>query len=287
MQPFKNGHTKVGGRKYFMGGCKMTKMNYILSPEAIRHTIGSSKGTQVKYFENNWWYKRDMTGYEGLAEVIVSDILSCSNVSDFVKYEPCTIHGIAGCRSLNFLKENEQNISFQRAYEMYFDGQLSERLHYFDKPIDKLHFVTDFFEKYYELDVTAYLCNILYLDMLTLNPDRHFNNLSIILGADNQYHTAPIFDNGAALLSSFELFPPDVALYENIDRVIGQPFSISLETQARLLPCSLKIDYNALYEKLTPYTGTRAYTVLEYQLERYRDLFYTQNLDLDIEQELE
>ncbi len=76
--------------------------------------------------------------------------------------------------------------------------------------------------------------------MLTLNPDRHFNNLSIILGCDNQYHSAPIFDNGAALFSNFQMFPVVVSMEENIEKTIGQPFSVNLEAQAGLLDCHRK-----------------------------------------------
>ncbi len=43
-----------------------------LSPEAMRYTLESSKGTQIKYYENGWWYKKNMLGYEGRAEEMVS-----------------------------------------------------------------------------------------------------------------------------------------------------------------------------------------------------------------------
>ncbi len=53
-----------------MGGCTMEEIK--LSPEAMRYTLGSSKGTQIKYYENGWWYKKNMLGYEGRAEEMVS-----------------------------------------------------------------------------------------------------------------------------------------------------------------------------------------------------------------------
>ena len=81
--------------------------SYTLSPESLVMVQGSSKGTQPKYFENGYWYKKDSCGYEGLAEELVSKVLSCSNVKDYVEYEQCIIDGRSGCRSKNFLKENE------------------------------------------------------------------------------------------------------------------------------------------------------------------------------------
>ena len=35
----------------------------------------SSKGNQMKWLKNDVWYKADYTGYEGLAEYIVSYLL--------------------------------------------------------------------------------------------------------------------------------------------------------------------------------------------------------------------
>ena len=35
----------------------------------------SSKGNQLKWRKDNLWYKADYTGYEGLAEYLVSELL--------------------------------------------------------------------------------------------------------------------------------------------------------------------------------------------------------------------
>ena len=254
-----------------------------ISPEVLRATLGSSVGTQPKELHGNIWYKQNQNGYEGLAEVLVSIMLSCSNIADYVTYEGCQIAatGAKGCYSKNFLKDGEQHLSFQRAYEMYFNRQLSEDIRKFSEPIDRLNYVVDFFRDYYDLDVTEYLSNVLYLDMLTLNIDRHFNNLSIIVGTDNRYRTAPVFDNGAALFSDFTRFPMDNTIEENLALVVGQPFYPNLEAQAELLPRHLEINYDKLYPLLEPYSGTRAYTVLIYQLDRYKEFFRHNKEPLD------
>lgn len=48
----------------------------------------SSKGNQQKWLVNDLWYKADHMGYEGLCEVIVSELLKKSNVTDFAEYFP-------------------------------------------------------------------------------------------------------------------------------------------------------------------------------------------------------
>ena len=69
----------------------------------------SSKGNQLKWQKENEWYKADYTGYEGLAEYVVSGLLKLSSLdeSEFVSYETEQIaykfQRYRGCRSGNFL----------------------------------------------------------------------------------------------------------------------------------------------------------------------------------------
>ena len=47
-----------------------------LSEQNIRtNNRQSSKGNQLKWYKNEIWYKADYTGYEGLAEYVVSNLL--------------------------------------------------------------------------------------------------------------------------------------------------------------------------------------------------------------------
>ena len=54
---------------------------------------GTSEGTQVKYKKDGYWYKKDNRGNEGRA-----------------------INGKSGCRSKNFLDEEEELVTFYRLY---------------------------------------------------------------------------------------------------------------------------------------------------------------------------
>lgn len=61
-----------------------------LSDKDIRlNNRQSSKGNQLKWYSNNIWYKADYTGYEGLAEYMISSLLKYSTLesSEYVIYQ--------------------------------------------------------------------------------------------------------------------------------------------------------------------------------------------------------
>ena len=255
-----------------MGGCKSQMRDYRLSPAALVMVQGSSKGTQPKYYEDGYWYKVNNVGYEGLAERLVSMILSHSNIRNFVEYEQCMINGRPGCRSKNFIQGNESFISFQRLYELYTGENLQNDIRVIADPRDRIQYVVDFVFDHTSVDCSEYLSQILALDMLILNTDRHFNNLGIIVDAETGLcSTAPIFDNGNSLLSDWERFHKDT-LEENIELVYGQPFSSSLEAQARYAGIGLAVDYDGLELELENEKDSRGLQVLRYQLARYNEI---------------
>lgn len=69
----------------------------------------SSKGNQQKWLVNDFWYKADHMGYEGLCEVVVSELLKKSNITDFAEYFSIKIEfagrKLNGCYSKNFRKK--------------------------------------------------------------------------------------------------------------------------------------------------------------------------------------
>lgn len=243
---------------------------YKLSAEAMVMISGSSAGTQPKYYDMGYWYKVNRNGYEGLSEYLCSLVLSCSDAKSYVTYEQCLINGRQGCRSKNFLSSSESFISFQRLYDMYEGGNLIERITPLDSVEDRIDFVRDFIIEYTGYDCIEYLRSILTFDMLTLNTDRHFNNLGIIANADSgEFYSAPIFDNGDALLANYGKFPVDASLEENIDNTFSLPFSSSFEVQVNAVGTGLRIDYDKLESLLKDIPDSRALSVLRYQLERY------------------
>lgn len=257
-----------------MEGCEseMSIKEYRLSPQALVMVQGSSKGTQPKYYESGYWYKVNNLGYEGYSEYLVSRVLACSNVDRYVKYEQCTINGRAGCRSKSFIGENESFLSFQRLYDLITGESLQERIRLISEVTDRIGFVREFVLVNTGWDCSVYLSQILTLDMLTLNTDRHFNNLGLIVDASAEiYKAAPIFDNGNSLLSDWDRFGAET-LEENFEKVYGQPFSASLEMQAREAGIGLMIDYQKLHSILEKEPVSRGVEVLKYQLKRYHNI---------------
>lgn len=256
-----------------MGTSKSSIIDYKIKEELMIITSGSSKGTQVKYYADGYWYKKNRWGYEGLSETLVTEVLRCSNQNYYAEYEQCKINGIAGCRSKNFLKENESIITFQRLYEMYQGGNLEDAIRRYNSTKDRVDYILDFIYGKIRLDVKAYLSAILTLDMLTLNDDRHLNNLAIIMDAEQEiYKCAPIYDNGGALLSNFSEYHPDDEIEANIDKVIARPFSGSFEVQAEAVGFGLKLDYEKVEECIKKYPKSRAKEVLWLQLKRYQGI---------------
>ena len=79
--------------------------------DIIKTKATSSRGNQMKWLLNEYWYKQDHMGYEGLSEVVVSQLLKKSNVTGFIEYEPIKIkYNLAnknGCLSHNFKSDEE------------------------------------------------------------------------------------------------------------------------------------------------------------------------------------
>ncbi len=255
-----------------MGRCEDSGLrNVILDKTYIRNMDNSSKGTQLKFFKDGVWYKQNRTGYEGTAEALCSLLLSYSNIEDFVRYEECKINGRSGCRSENFLKDGEECITLQRLYEYHVGGQLQEAVLRFETVEERIAFVLTFVKKSADLDLRGYLARLLTFDMVTLNIDRHFHNICVIRKEDGRYRQAPVFDNGAALLSNFGIFPVEDDLEKNIARAAAAPFSGSFELQAKALGLDFRVKADIL-KKLKTWPDCRAKQVLLHQLSRYKFL---------------
>lgn len=180
---------------------------YVIEESYRRNDVGfSSLGVENKYYKDSYWYKQNISGYEGMAEEACSMLLRNSNLREYVEYEACIINGKSGCRSKNFLNEGESIVTFKRLYEIACGEDLSNRIYTFREVEDRIRFVIDFLKEYAQMDCTRYLRNILSFDMLVLNVDRHFHNLALIR-TESGYRECPIFDNGAAFLSNYGMFP--------------------------------------------------------------------------------
>lgn len=175
-------------------------------------------------------YKADHMGYEALAEVIVLRLLAHSNAADLVTYDPVLLHyddkDVAGCISRDFMRKGEMLIPFERLHRAYEGRGLAQALAAFDPPKDRIVYTVDFIERVTNLtDVGKYLTAILELDCLTLNEDRHTNDLAVLRYEETkEFRLCPIFDNGLSLLSDLNDYPLTDDLYTCIERVKAKPF---------------------------------------------------------------
>ena len=244
------------------------------SPQEIARVLGSSFGTQPKKLIDGYWYKQDQKGYEGLAEYLVSHILLYSDADHFVLYEQWEENGRRGCRSKDFLEGSQAFASFARLYQMYTQQDLAQVLLTQQDVTSRIHYVREWFSENLQFDISGYLSRILSLDALTLNVDRHLNNLGVIMDPEKGVVSeAPIFDNGAALLSDFSRFDPYDPLAENIEKAKGKPFFSDLMLQAKEAGFALHVDYEKVYTFLEKQKPHRAVDVLRFQMEKYENIF--------------
>lgn len=89
-------------------------------------TRKSSKGNQLKWENDGVWYKADYTGYEGLAEYVISGLLSYSSLcsEEYVIYHTEKIrykhNKYLACKSDNFLPEGCKLITLERLFQSVY-----------------------------------------------------------------------------------------------------------------------------------------------------------------------
>lgn len=249
--------------------------HYKFEERYARKTGHGSLGMTNKYFKDNYWYKQNLRGYEGMSEEICSTILKNSNLTDYVVYEQCMINDIPGCRSLNFTSETETVLTFQRLYYYTYGGNLKNKVDSYSTTEDRIHYVLDFIREFTGLDCSEYLSSTLYFDMLTLNVDRHFGNLALIKDGDS-WRTAPLFDFGASFFSLQHVFRPEMSTDEKYSIMTPQPFDNSFEKQASFFgKCNIQLNYSNLEKDLDRIEGMtdEIREIVSRQLEKNRDIF--------------
>jgi len=201
--------------------------NVKISDDFLVDTEGTSDGTQLKFLKDGYWYKEDNEGCEGEVEYLVSKLLTFSTLrpEEYVVYEQGKINGKSGCRSKTFLSPTQSFVTLERLHGNVIGIPLFEKIKEFKDLGDKVTYVINFCKQTVGLDLTDYFKKVFTLDFITLNEDRHFHNLGIIMNADGSYKPAPIFDNGKSLLNCNTSINRDLSIKENVKRVVARPFS--------------------------------------------------------------
>lgn len=253
----------------------------------------SSKGNQLKWMNNNIWYKADYCGYEGLVEYVISKLLIKTSLKDkeYVLYDTEEIRYkkqiYLGCASLNFLPEGYQIITLERLFENYFGVGLNKSIYAISENEDRLKFLVQQVERITGLsDFGKYMSKLLTIDALFLNEDRHTHNIAVLLDDKGIYHYCPIFDNGAALLSDTTMdYPLSENSYELIKCVKSKTFTQSFDEQLDVVEALYgqniflyftKKDVEDILEEEKLYSSTiknRVKEILYYQMDKYQYLF--------------
>lgn len=217
----------------------------------IENISGSySKGNQTKFISEGYFYKEDMMGYESISEVLVSELLSYTSGVSFIDYLLEEVHYegkiMYCCKSKVYTSEGESFVSLYRLLQIFNGVEGLKRT----KGRESVDYVIDFVKRTVNLDIHKYLSQMIILDAIILNEDRHLNNICFIY-RNGVYKVAPLFDNGLSLLSDLNDYPLDGNILRLIRKVKAKPFSTSFSTQVGYFPYfPLVIDYEGFYSKL-------------------------------------
>lgn len=239
-----------------------------LTEDFLINTEGTSDGTQCKYFSEGFWYKTNNEGKEDLVEYLVSKMLSFTDLPKdaFVSYERGLLNGKAACRSKTFLSPDETFTTLERMHGNITGEPLYIKIRTM-KIDESVDYVLKFFMDIIGLDLSEYFSRVFTADYITLNEDRHFHNLGVIMSYDGKYRPAPIFDNGKSLLNVNSSINRSLPISENVKRVVARPFSGSHRKMYEKFGKGFNLDKDGALKWL--YTEEHSFhrDVLIYQIE--------------------
>ncbi len=253
----------------------------------------SSKGNQLKWEVDGYWYKADAFGFESLAEIIVSHLMQYSNIKGFVDYEPVTIiykgKSYRGCRSKSFRGKKEELVTLERLSRQYTGFSLAKELGRISDVKQRILYVTELVENVTGLEgFGGYLTKMLEIDAFFLNEDRHTNNIALLYDSEKkEYGFCPFFDMGLSLFSDTREAYPIEKDFEECRKVIAaKPFSRDFDEQmdaaGQLFGSHLKFHFSAkimkkLLDEIKAFYKKeeieRVEGVLQNQMRKYQYMF--------------
>lgn len=256
----------------------------------------SSKGNQLKWENAGIWYKADYTGYEGLAEYMISHLLRKSTLeeNEYVCYDLEQIkYGTMvynGAKSENFLDKDWQIITLERLFGNFFGESLYKALYRIPEHEERLQFLVQQVERMTGLrNFGIYMNKLLTIDAFFLNEDRHTYNIAVLMNGKGDYAYCPIFDNGAGLLADTTMDYPlsgDIHLLMNNvqSKTICSDFTEQLDISEALYKTNLKFQFTkkdvkellANAEIYPEEIRNRVETIIFAQMRKYKYLFTTE-----------
>ena len=218
--------------------------------------IRSSKGNQLKWRNGDTWYKADYTGYEGLAEYVISHLLQKSSLKEdeFLLYDPVDIKYkstiLHGAKSKNFLEPGWQLITLERLFKNAYGNSLNSMIYKTKSLENRLKLLVDETERITGIkDFGIYISKMMTIDAFFLNEDRHTHNIAVLTSDNGEYKLCPIFDQGAGLLADTTM---DYPLGEDVYKLMGSvrpktfcdSFADQLETAEKLYGSNIRFTFN-------------------------------------------
>lgn len=199
----------------------------------------SSKGNQLKWKSGGYWYKADYTGYEGLAEYVISALLQKSTLTaaEFVSYHPEQIcyktRTFCGAKSADFLRDGWQIVTLERLFKNFFNESLTQALWKIPDVSERFRFLVSQVERITGwTDFAVYLNKLFTIDAMFLNEDRHMHNVAVLMDGQGNFQKCPFFDHGAGLLADTQMdYPMDADVVMAIPTVQAKSISTSFDEQ--------------------------------------------------------
>lgn len=194
-----------------------------------------ARGNQQKWYDpDKRLFIKGPFDYQGvvykdyLCEVIASSIGQQLGF-DIVPAQVCKIRKgqaeIFGSYTENFLAEGEEHIPFYRLYT-HLPGVTDYKSLVLMSTVERVEYVLHVFQKMCNLDASSYLYQMIVLDALVGNEDRHLNNFGVIRSpSTGLFRTAPLFDQGLSLFEHDSMYA-EKPLHVCIRKMKSQPFNV-------------------------------------------------------------
>lgn len=197
----------------------------------------TNKGNQQKWFTEGYYvksqfYYQNVYWRDDLCEVVASNL--CKQLGIYaVKQELCeiivldTLSSISGSCSKNFDGADEEFITYSRLES----AARLNTLKYNDTAADRVSRALEVYSKVTDLDASQYISNMIRIDYIIGNEDRHMNNFGVIRNAiTGSYRVAPLFDFGLSMFEHDEIYL-GLNLNKALYKIRCKPFTTSSDKQ--------------------------------------------------------
>lgn len=208
--------------------------SFKVTDENLIKTKSASDGYQPKFLYNSYFLKSqaELGGYlvdDWKTEVLASRVAETLKIP-VVHQEPCEIvyqgKHRNGVYSRNYNLDGFYDISFRRLLDKYHvDDSMFNRMNM----IGKMNFLVEVLNMTgLSLDICkSYISDMLLLDVLVLNQDRHFSNFCVFT-KNGQFCRALLFDNGMGMFENDTRFFNEENYKHCLDYSYSSPYGESL-----------------------------------------------------------